>query len=242
MPLLGKQQQHRKLPHHIIGLFAFSLFAQVATQQWLIDSSQSQTKDFPPATDIRILKVIALGEKSTLSRLLMLWIQAFNNQPGVYLSFRELDYDRLTQWLDLCLQLDPKSRYPLMAATHLYASQPDPVRQKKMMKFIRQKFLQNPNRHWRWMVEIALIARHKMHNTTLALLFAKELSQKATGPDVPEWIHKLYPWLLADLGEHQQSLQFIQKLVQEGHITDKQELLFLQQKMTELNTLTQQLP
>jgi len=236
------RRRHRKLPLRFILLLAITLCAQIITQQWLIQRSQSTVRNLPVATDISMLKIMALGEQSSLSRALMLWLQAFNNQPGIYLSFRQLDYDRLTQWLDLCLKLDPQSRYPLMAATHLYAAQPDLARQKKMIKFIRQKFLENPNRHWRWMAEIALIARHKMHNTTLALLLAKELSQKATGEDVPEWIHKLYPWLLADLGEHQQSLQFIRQLVTDGHVTDTQELLFLQQKMDELKSLTQQAP
>ena len=43
-----------------------------------------------------------------------LYLQAFDNQPGVSIPFRDLDYRRVTQWLETILALDAAGQYPLL--------------------------------------------------------------------------------------------------------------------------------
>ena len=84
----------------------------------------------PPAVNVRevplspradYLNMFSLGEPEALSRMLMLWLQAFDNQPGVSIPFRQLDYDRVIAWLDTILTLDPANQYPLLSAARVYS-------------------------------------------------------------------------------------------------------------------------
>ena len=47
----------------------------------------------------------SMDEPIAMSKILNLWLQAFDNQPGVSLSFHQLDYPRLSLWLDTILEL-----------------------------------------------------------------------------------------------------------------------------------------
>ena len=74
----------------------------------------------PPA--VPVLRVASLGEPVALAQLMTLYLQAFDNQPGISIPFRELDYRRVIEWLETILALDPATQYPLLMATHLYRS------------------------------------------------------------------------------------------------------------------------
>jgi hypothetical protein len=67
------------------------------------------------------LRVVAGGEPNVLAQLLTLYLQAFDNQPGISIPFAALDYSRVGAWLKTALTLDPAAQYPLMMASQLYA-------------------------------------------------------------------------------------------------------------------------
>src|SRR5689334_5680447 len=68
----------------------------------------------PP--DMTALRLASIGEPIALSQMLVLYLQAFDNQPGISVPFRNLDYAAVEEWLARALQLDPDSQYPLMMA------------------------------------------------------------------------------------------------------------------------------
>ena len=80
-----------------------------------------------------------------------LYLQAFDNQPGISIPFMQLDYPRVAQWLDASLDLDPLTQYPLLMASQLYAQVPDETRTRYMFEFVYRRFLEDPNRRWRWL-------------------------------------------------------------------------------------------
>ena len=53
------------------------------------------------------LALWGLGDPEALARLLMLWLQAHDNQPGISLPFKDLDYDKVVGWLGRILDLEP---------------------------------------------------------------------------------------------------------------------------------------
>ena len=83
-----------------------------------------------------------------LAQALTLSLQAFDNQPGISIPFRDLDYGRVERWLAAILDLDPAGQYPLLMATHLYGQIPDPACNQRMYEFARRKFLEDPDRRW----------------------------------------------------------------------------------------------
>ena len=72
--------------------------------------------DLPSAPSLRAARLLSFGDYPLSSKLIMLWLQAFDYQPGISLSFMSLDYARVAEWLELALRLDPRSQYPLLAA------------------------------------------------------------------------------------------------------------------------------
>lgn len=190
--------------------------------------------DLPPAPSARAARVGALGEDVALARLLMLWLQAFDNQPGVSIPFRDLDYGRVQDWLTLILELDPRGQYPLLAASRVYAEVSDEGRQRQMLEFVYQQFMHDPDRRWPWLAHAALLAKHRLRDLPLALRYAKAITEHATGPDVPHWARDMTIIVLEDMGELESARVLVGGLLESGRITDKHELRFLHRKLEAL--------
>ena len=101
-------------------------------------------RDLPVPPPVWVLRALSLGEEPAFARLLMLWLQAFDHQPGISIPFRNLDYDRVAGWLERILVLDPRSRYPLLSAVRIYAEVPDPGRRRKMIDLVERQFPLSP--------------------------------------------------------------------------------------------------
>src|SRR6185295_7913835 len=118
---------------------------------------------------VPVLRVLALGEPIPFAQLLTLYLQAFDNQPGISIPFQQLDYARVKQWLATILDLDPRGQYPLLLASQLYGQVLDPGRQREMCDFVFAEFHRDPDRRWRWLAHCAIMAKHRLGDTRLAL-------------------------------------------------------------------------
>ena len=85
-----------------------------------------------------------MGEPVAMAQLTALYLQAFDNQPGISIPFKDLDYARVIQWLARTIDLDPLGQYPLLLASQVYLQVPDPARQRLMSEFVREQFLLDP--------------------------------------------------------------------------------------------------
>ncbi len=164
----------------------------------------------------------------------MIWLQAFDNQPGVSIPFADLDYAKVEQWLRASLALDPSSHYPLLAAARVYGSVRDPNRKRIMLEFVYRRFLEDPNHRWRWLAHACFVAKHQLKDLPLALRYADELQRRASGPRVPFWARDLKLVLLQEMGEIEAAKGLIARLLKGGQITDPTELSFLQSRLDEL--------
>ena len=97
-----------------------------------------------PPNDL-IIRLVSLDDSISAAKWVMLWLQAFDNQPGLSIPLKELDYDRVSQWLDLILALDNKIQYPLLAAIRFYAEVSDENKQRKMIRYVSEKFMEKPS-------------------------------------------------------------------------------------------------
>jgi hypothetical protein len=186
----------------------------------------------PPASGA--LRAAGLGEPVPLAGLLALRLQAFDNQPGVSIPFAALDYGRVTAWLSALLALDPRADYPLLMASHLYAQVPDAARQRAMLDFVHRAFLDDPNHRWRWLAHAALVAKHRLHDLPLALMYARAVAERARGADVPHWAQQMPIFILEDMGELEAARIELGALLATGSITDPREKHFLTERYLEL--------
>ena len=109
-------------------LFAFTLqISWHASRPPLI----AKATELPAPPPVEKLLLLDLGDSITLAKILMLWLQSFDNQPGISIPFRSLDYQRLIGWLQTILLLDEDAKYPLFAASRLYSEVPDNIKRIK---------------------------------------------------------------------------------------------------------------
>jgi hypothetical protein len=209
-----------------VALLAFALAAQI-TLSVALGPPRASALDLPPAPAPHWLHLASFGEPIAAAQLATLYLQAFDNQPGVSIPFQALDYDRVESWLDLISALDPRSAYPLLLAAQVYAQVPDPERTRRMFDWVERRFEADPDRHWRWLAHAAIIARHRLRDTGLALRYARAISERATAPSVPPWARQMSVLLAADLGETEAARVLLGGLVDSGAIQDPGELEFL---------------
>lgn len=188
----------------------------------------------PAPTPVATLRLASLGEPVALAKALNLWLQAFDSQPGVSVPFRELDYARLRDWLEHIVELDPRGQYPLLAAARLYGAVPDPDKQRQMLEFVYEKFMQAPNERWPWLAHAALVAKYRLRDLPLALKYARAIADKATDKQVPHWAQQLVVFVLEDMDEAPAARALIGSLLHSGRITDPHELRFLGDRLDAL--------
>jgi len=224
------QRPLSEMPFWISLLLVLSLALQIF---WygMHQPAEIHTEPLPEAPNKQILEVLSFGEPEILSRILMLWLQAFDNQPGVSLPFTRLDYNDLTNWLQVISDLDPNSQYPFFSASHLYTQIDNRDQQIKMLNFIHHNFLLKPNKRWRWMAHATIFAQHRLNDVDLATDYAGLLRKNAIGRDVPHWAQQMEITLLEVRGEYQSASLFIGGLLDSKHITDPHELVFLNQRL-----------
>jgi hypothetical protein len=223
----------RAVPRPLLLLFAACLALQIA---WglALPRPTARAQALPQAPDTRALRLASLGEPIALAQLLALYLQAFDNQPGISIPFRELDYGRVIAWLSPMLELDPRGQYPLLMASQLYSQVPDEARQRQMLAFVEQRFYADPERRWPWLAHGAIVAKHRLHDLPLALRYAQGVARHATGKDVPHWAQQMPIFILEDMGEAQSAKVMLGALLASGSITDPHELHFLTGRLNAL--------
>lgn len=198
----------------------------------------AKAEDLAPPLSTRTYVMSSLGEPIAAAKFLNLWLQAFDNQPGASISFHQLNYPRLTQWLDTILELDPEGHYPMLVASRVYGSVKDREKQRVMMDYIFYKFNEDPNKYWRWLAHVVITAKHEHKDLELALKYANALAEKATGKNVPYWAKDMKIIVLEDMGQVEAAKILVGALIESGEITDPYELNFLAHKIATLEEKT----
>jgi hypothetical protein len=224
----------RAAPRSLLLAVLFALTLQILWQASR-PPARARAQDLPPAPSPATLKLAALGDPVALSKATMLYVQGFDEQAGVSIAWRNLDYAKVALWLQRVLDLDPRSQYPLLAASEVYGSVSDPARARLMLDFVYARFTEDPNRRWPWLAHAALVAKHRLHDLPLARRYAAAIRMQATGPNVPAWARELEIFIAEDMNELDAARALIGGLLQSGQITDPNELKFLAARLDQLN-------
>ncbi len=221
------------VPIPVLVLLVAGLAAQVAwhgTRQ----PPAATASDLPVPPRLDALRLSSLGDPIVMGKLLMLWLQAHDNQPGVSIPFKNLDYARVADWLERILGLDPRGQYPLLAASRVYAAVQDDGKKRFMLDFVYRKFFEDPNRRWPWLAHAAIVAKHRFEDLPLALEYAQAVSDHATGSEVPNWARDMPVVILEDMGELEAATVMAGYLLSSGRVTAEHEKRFLMEKLEEL--------
>lgn len=237
MKLLRREDERpvTAVPRTIRTLVAALLALQIAfaVQQ---PRPVARAEELSPPPPLTALQALSGGDQVPLAQMLTLYLQAFDNQPGVSIPFASLDYGRVQAWLLRILQLDSRTQYPLLMASQLYAQVLDEPRQRQMLEFVYQQFMADPNHRWPWLAHAAIIAKHRLHDLPLALRYAGALASKATGPEVPHWAQQMQIFLHEDAGEYETARQLLGGLLASEAVKDPHELRFLIERLEQLKS------
>ena len=215
-----------------VGFFLATAFALQLFWHSLQPAPAARAEALPPAPEIAGLRAASFGEPVAAAQMLLLYLQAFDNQPGISIPFRDLDYDRVAAWLDAALRLDPHSAYALMMASQLYAQVPDPGKQRAMCEFVHARFIEAPDARWRWLAHCAIMARHRLQDPALALRYAADITRRAGRAS--GWARQMQIFRLEDMGETARAKVLLGGLLATGEVSDPSELHFLTERLQSL--------
>ena len=231
--MMSRERNLAAVPFWIKGLLGIALIIQLIWHQYT-PSPRVSIKELTPPPSLEIVKSLSLGDTISTSKILMLWLQAFDNQNGLFLSNKQLNYQALELWLERILQLDPRAQYPMLAASYQYAHvRDDPNRQRQMLEFVYQQFFVDPEHRWMWLAHVAILAKHRLKDLQLALKYAQAITEHAT-PNMPRWAQEMQIFILEDMGELERAQLVIGGMLTKGNLTDINEIAFLAKKLEEL--------
>jgi hypothetical protein len=221
------------VPRWVLALLAAALSLQV-TWQALQPGPTARAEALGAPPEPAVLRTAALGEPIGLAQLLTLYLQAFDNQPGISIPFLELDYPRVAAWLGTILAIDPVGQYPLLMASQIYAQVPDPAKQREMCEFVRREFEHEPDRRWRWLAHCAVMIKHRLGDTRVALAYADAITERAR--NASNWARQMRIFMLEDLGELEAATVLLGGLLESGEVTEPKEIYFLTERLGQLKS------
>jgi len=217
-----------------IGLLLAAGFAAQCGWQALRITPESQMVDLPPAPSAVMLRSASFGEPEFAARIAMLYLQSFDLRGDNAIPYQRLDYGRLVAWLRAILETDPRSGYALFSAARIYADNPDALKCRAVLEFLRDAFERDPDRRWPWLAPAALVAKHRLRDLPLALRYARAVDQRARDPRAPLWAKQMEIFILEDMNELEAAKIMLGGLIASGRVRDPRELRFLQQRLDRL--------
>jgi hypothetical protein len=183
----------------------------------------------PPAM---LLRTAALGENAFAGYLVMMFLQNVDVPVGRATPLADLDRNTVIRWLDLGQDLDPDTGYSLLLAARHYAETGSPAQRRMMLDWVYRRFAERPNQRWPWLAHAVFVARHVLHDNTLAEFYAAALRTQVTDPNVPSWVRQMDLLLRADLGETADARVILGGLIAAGQIRSSAELKFLESRVS----------
>ena len=229
-----------QLPGYILIGLMLAMGVQVFLHQQYLSQKSNSYESLSVPFSASVYKGLSMGSDKLFSYLLVIRLQLHDNQAGRHIRYREIDYSLLVNWLDQIYQLNPESEYPMVLASGVYSQTHDKKSLRILLKYIDEKFTDNPQLHWRRQAESTVVAKHQLGDLNLALRMAEKLSKQPMSIDMPRWARDMHFLLLGDMNEFESAIVIIRNLLEGNAITDndekrflKEKLLYFQQKLTE---------
>ena len=227
------ERPFNSLPRLLVACFLMVLGVQIWTAQGALSAGELAYKALPNPTAASTYRVASMGSDRLLSYWLAIRLQLHDNQSGKHMRYEQLDYPKLTHWLNQITALNPHSEYPTMLASRVYSQTSDKQNMRLMIDFIQASFTRDPQLHWRRMTEATILAKHKLGDLSLALLLAEQLTTQPLDVVMPQWARDMQFILLGELNEFETGIAIIVAMLESGSLKNADERRFLRVKLLE---------
>ncbi|MEM7565367.1 MAG: hypothetical protein AAF353_20380 [Pseudomonadota bacterium] len=221
-----------ELPRPLIIGFVLLFAAQLLFHKQTVQSLDVDYRPLPSPLNASVYQGISMGSHGLIGHLEAIRLQLHDNQLGRHFSYNRMDYAVLVDWLETISDISPDNEYPLILASRIYSSTPEPEQLLRLIGFIESRFDQNPQLYWRRMTEAALIAKHQLNDLELALKLAEQVAIQPESIEMPHWARDFRFLLLAELNQLESAIAIIQALLETNSIQDPDELRFLNEKLS----------
>ena len=229
-----KVRKLSQVPFYLILGLAIFFVIQLIYHHLYSSPSSVSFRQLKPPLEARFYRALSMGSDRLLSYVLLLKVQLHDNQKGRHLSYSQLDYHLLSDWLLTVYELNPQSDYPAFLASRVYSQVRDEGRLRQMVAVIEQLFAKNPEQHWRRLTEACLILKHQLGDLPAALKLAEQIASLPLTIKLPYWARDMKLVLLDELGELESAQLLISSMLQSGEIEDQDEIRFLQSRLLKI--------
>jgi hypothetical protein len=216
-----------------VAYFLLILVVQIWTVQGSLSAGEFAYKPLAEPFASSTYRVASMESDRLLSYLLAIRLQLHDNQSGKHIRYEQLDYQKLTHWLNQITALNPHSEYPAMLASRVYSQTTDKQNMRLMIDFIQSNFTREPQLHWRRMTEATILAKHKLSDLSLALSLAEQLTTQTLDVVMPQWARDMQFILLGELNEFEAGIAIIVAMLESGSLENADERRFLRVKLLE---------
>lgn len=223
----------RVVPRPVLALLVAAVVLQVFDASVGRPEPTALARPLPPVPrHSALLTLLAAGDAALAQRVGLIWLQSFDTQPGVQLALRQLDSERLAGWLDRLHALNPQSDYAVSLAALLYLHWGDARRRELLVPWVEARFLEAPDRRWRFLAYPAVLLRRIEGGAEVALRWARLVREYS--PQAPSWARQLEAFIAEGLGERQAAAALIALFLRDGIYRDEAEKKFLEERLQEL--------
>jgi hypothetical protein len=227
------ERPFNSLPRPLVACFLLILVVQIWTAQGSLSAGEFAYKPLAEPFTSSTYRVASMESDRLLSYLLAIRLQLHDNQSGKHIRYEQLDYQKLTHWLNEITALNPHSEYPTMLASRVYSQTSDKQNMRLMIDFIQASFTREPQLHWRRMTEATILAKHKLGDLSLALSLAEQLTTQTLDVVMPQWARDMQFILLGELNEFEAGIAIIVAMLESGSLENADERRFLRVKLLE---------
>jgi hypothetical protein len=227
------ERPFNSLPRPLVACFLLILVVQIWTVQGSLSLGEFAYKPLAEPFASSTYRVVSMRSDRLLSYLLAIRLQLHDNQSGKHIRYEQLDYQKLTHWLNQITALNPHSEYPTMLASRVYSQTTDKQNMRLMIDFIQASFAREPQLHWRRMTEATILAKHKLGDLSLALSLAEQLTTQPIDVVMPQWARDMQFILLGELNEFEAGIAIIVAMLESGSLENADERRFLRVKLLE---------
>ncbi len=223
----------RAIPPAIILLLIAAIVGQIAYNNTQVRHTATFTPLTEPLSEVQY-QLLSMGSTRLITHLLTLKLQLHDNQKGKHYNYHYLDYDVLAKRLTLLQKMNTQTDYPALLAARVFVNTSNQQQLHSISQTVIKLFQYNPEKNWRWLAEMTILAKYHLKDLPLALSMAKLLSAQPKSSNIPAWARDLEFLMLEEMNQYDAAIYIVEQNLKDTQDLSNDEIRFLQTRLSAL--------